>query len=128
MTQQVYNHSVLLKADANNQQFYVNINVPFQVGKIVFHPARSTNADVATMWWLIRSDLTNNYCGFLEGVRANGEHQQPLIVVPQYPLTVSGQYRFWLLASSELATGAVTNHVGNVWLNIEFHEAIINKA
>lgn len=121
---QIFNHNCVFAASAGVQTFNNTINCPFKVGRIVFHPPRTTATDNAGHFWLLRQSITNNYSGFIPGRNGEGEHQIPITITTfQNPLTVAGVYMFQLVSGDALTGNANVDHVGTVWAHIEFHEA-----
>ncbi|MGV8131490.1 MAG: hypothetical protein ACP5N7_05325 [Candidatus Pacearchaeota archaeon] len=119
---QNYNHNIILACTAQKQEFQVNINVPFLVGKIIFHSPRSDAVEQDGYFWLIRQNMTDSYCGLIGGNK-NVNQTEPITLVLRNPATFQGQYKFNVLSSDELTGSAPVTHLGNIWLLIEFIEA-----
>ena len=135
---QVYNQAVLFSFSAavSPQQLEQRINVPFKVGKVVFHPpmANVLAADSKTECYFIQSDLNRNGVGIVGGFSGTRDaavanspmvaNARPIVVVYNQPTDVSGLHLFSLRCFSEAGGGAAVPITAKVWLQIEFHEFV----
>jgi hypothetical protein len=122
---QVFNQNVVLSFTAGVQQQTVRINVPFRVGRIVFHPPRAfLGAGVADNY-LLSSSLNKGggVIGYLDGVIGGLPQPVPISISVEDPLFVNGEHKFQIRSLAEVGGGAATAATVQLWQLIEFHEA-----
>jgi hypothetical protein len=122
---QVFNQNVLLNFSAGVQQIETRINVPFRVGRIVFHPPRSNIGADLTDAYLISSTLNKGggVVGYLDRSMLGQPQGLPIQISVEDPLFVNGMHRFLARTFAEVAGAAGTDLTAKVWILIEFHEA-----
>lgn len=124
----VANRNLILNFSAGTgQALDVRVDIPFPVKKLVFNPPRNFIVDAPGNYadnFLINSSLTddNSVVGFVDG-RILGVPGHPITVVLKDQKQFSGLYTFRIRSVVNAAGGAVTDYVGRVWMNIEFHES-----
>ena len=125
---QIQNVNVLLSFSAGVQKIFVRINVPFRVGKIVFHPPRPDSGN--TNCYLLSSSLNKGAgrVGFIDKWVNDGTYLPmpqvlPITISVEDPLFINGEHWFQVQSFTELAAGASSDLTAKVWQCIEFHEA-----
>jgi len=122
---QIFNQNVLLNFSGTVQSIDVQVNVLFNVGKIVFHPPRQAGTDNAADHYLLYSTVNKGggIVGFVPGTLAGAPDSVPVVVTFENPTSVNGYHKFYIRCLTEAAGGAATALVSKVWQLMEFHEA-----
>jgi hypothetical protein len=128
---QIYNRVVLFNFNSGvvPQQTLLNINVPFQVGKVVVHPLTRyvALANYKTDNYVLQSSAINpegvGIIGTFAGDATNNPSTQEMKFIYKNPITFNGQYEFNIRCLSEAGFGAANPITARVLCIIEFHEA-----
>ena len=122
---QVFNQNVVLSFSAGVQQQTVRINVPFRVGRVVFHPPRTFLGGNLTDNYLLSSSLNKGggVIGYLDGIVGGIPQPTPISISVEDPLFVNGEHRFQIRSVAEVGGAAAAAATVQVWQLIEFHEA-----
>lgn len=129
---QIYNQVVLLNyaAGTTPQQLEQRINVPFKVGRIVFHPpfANILAADTQVESYFLQCSLNRDGVGIVgsfSGATALFSSNSKAVEVSfALPTSIDGRHLFTLRAFVEAAGGAAVPITARVYQHIEFHEFV----
>lgn len=124
-TGQIQNQNLLLNLAAGYQRVESQINVPFNVGKMVIHPPLLYAAAALGDHWLLYSSINNGIVGIVSG-GVGISRSDPITVTFQNPISIGGQHSFWVRCLTEASGGAAATLTAKVWVHIEFHEAKIS--
>lgn len=117
----VHNVNVLFSFGAGVQSQETQINVPFPVKRLVIHPPRH-NAAAAGDQYLLYSSINkgSGIVGMIDAMHI-GVQAEPITVVFDEPVHITGYHRFWTRCFVEAGGGAVTALTARVWQHIECH-------